>query len=471
MYDITQEYYQVIEERTSSKNSNSVTAYDYGLERIAAHSSGEKTSYVYDGRGSVAQTITVPEPGEKTKAALPDALTNNTVSGNALGAPVLPQIQSFAYTAFGEQMGSAKVSGFGYNAEYYDAATGMQNLRARQYEPDMGRFSQKDILRGSAATPLSLNRYVYVLNNPMNMVDPSGKITLTMSDSKNTVKAKGTTVMEALKDGMRQLQALSNADSAAGTAKKVAKAANSGFNSPITRELAKTNSKVKDALADAQKEIEAKQKALGRNLSVAEMDAIFARSCAKVTDNYKDYWNSNSTNKADDAIVQAAMDKAEKAKETVGQLNEYDLAYYEPLTNMDDLIKKYGLESYDHKADLTIEIPLLGTIKVNAAEYVIYHENPFLSAQGYLTSQAANKVTEKYFGDRWKTDDTDANAFRHAFWNTKLTLAVGAENAKIVTDAHEYKQLEANWAANAEMDLHNNFGGGKSDKNCKLKQI
>ena len=71
-------------------------------------------------------------------------------------------------------MGNAKTSSFGYNAEYYDAATGMQNLRARQYEPAMGRFSQKDILRGSAVTPLSLNRYVYVLNSPIYYRDSDG---------------------------------------------------------------------------------------------------------------------------------------------------------------------------------------------------------------------------------------------------------------------------------------------------------
>jgi len=67
-----------------------------------------------------------------------------------------------------------KETGFGFNAEWYDAATGMQNLRARQYEPAMNRFSQKDKLQGNASTPLSLNRYTYVQNNPVRYADPSG---------------------------------------------------------------------------------------------------------------------------------------------------------------------------------------------------------------------------------------------------------------------------------------------------------
>ena len=125
LYDITAEYYQVIQKNTA----DATTTYEYGLERIAAYSSNGKQSYAYDGRGSVA-----------------------TPTG---------------YTPFGEQMGSQKVSGFGYNAEDYDAATGMLNLRARQYEPAMNRFSLKDAL-------LEINRYAYCLNCPTNYFDADG---------------------------------------------------------------------------------------------------------------------------------------------------------------------------------------------------------------------------------------------------------------------------------------------------------
>ena len=73
-------------------------------------------------------------------------------------------------------MGAVKVSGFAYKAEAYDAATGMLNLRARQYEPAMNRFSQKDIVRGQVTSPLSLNRYAYCINDSVNLIDPSGKV-------------------------------------------------------------------------------------------------------------------------------------------------------------------------------------------------------------------------------------------------------------------------------------------------------
>ncbi|MBR2923716.1 MAG: hypothetical protein IKC28_01690 [Clostridia bacterium] len=156
LYDITQEYYQVIQQTTTSGNTTATTAYAYGLERIAAYDANNTTQYIYDGRGSVAQTISAPVAGASISAALPQV-----------------EVQSYAYTAFGEQMG-VKVSGFGYNAEDFDAATGMINLRMRQYEPTLNRFSQKDIIRSSGLISIDYNRFVYVVNNPVLYCDPSG---------------------------------------------------------------------------------------------------------------------------------------------------------------------------------------------------------------------------------------------------------------------------------------------------------
>ena len=184
LYDLTQEYYQVISETTTSASGTSATtAYAYGLERIAAFTSDSRTSYVYDGRGSVAQAITAPVTGEAVSSALPD---------------VAVKVQSFSYTAFGEQMGAQKVSGFAYNAEAYDAVTDMINLRARQYEPTIGRFEQKDAQNGEVHQSLSLNRHVYVVNNPLNYADASGQIfskvfSSTKTQSKQTQPTKAST--------------------------------------------------------------------------------------------------------------------------------------------------------------------------------------------------------------------------------------------------------------------------------------
>ena len=48
-------------------------------------------------------------------------------------------------------------------------------LRARFYDPAMNRFSQKDALRGNINNPLSLNKYLYCENDPVNFVDSIGR--------------------------------------------------------------------------------------------------------------------------------------------------------------------------------------------------------------------------------------------------------------------------------------------------------
>ena len=181
LYDLTQEYYQVISETTTSASGTSATtAYAYGLERIASYSTDSKVEYVYDGRGSVVQTISAPVAGAAVSSALPD---------------ISVKVQSFAYTAFGEQMGVQKVSGFTYNAEAYDAATGMLNLRARLYEPALGRFSQKDIYPPNLLITYSFNAYLFTFNSPISFVDADG---LQASSLSKVLSSIGNTVQKVV---------------------------------------------------------------------------------------------------------------------------------------------------------------------------------------------------------------------------------------------------------------------------------
>ena len=47
-------------------------------------------------------------------------------------------------------------------------------LRARYYDPEIGRFWSRDPWRGSTALPQTLAGYSYVANNPVNAADPRG---------------------------------------------------------------------------------------------------------------------------------------------------------------------------------------------------------------------------------------------------------------------------------------------------------
>jgi RHS repeat-associated protein len=70
---------------------------------------------------------------------------------------------------------------FGYTGEPRDG-TGLTYLRARYYDPAIGRFTSRDTWPGSVALPDSLNRYAYVGNNPASSTDHSGHIIDTIID-------------------------------------------------------------------------------------------------------------------------------------------------------------------------------------------------------------------------------------------------------------------------------------------------
>jgi len=52
-------------------------------------------------------------------------------------------------------------------------------LRARYADPDRGRFWTQDSFEGFGTDPQSLHKYTFCQNNPINLRDPSGHITLT----------------------------------------------------------------------------------------------------------------------------------------------------------------------------------------------------------------------------------------------------------------------------------------------------
>ena len=51
----------------------------------------------------------------------------------------------------------------------------LQYLRARWYDPSVGRFLNEDTFEGELDNPLTLNLYTYVTNNPLKYIDPSGR--------------------------------------------------------------------------------------------------------------------------------------------------------------------------------------------------------------------------------------------------------------------------------------------------------
>lgn len=100
-----------------------------------------------------------------------DHLTSTSVmtddSGDSLGA--------IKYLPFGEcrnstgEIGTDKL----FTGQRLDD-TGLYYYNARYYDPTIGRFISADSIVPDFTNPQSLNRYSYVINNPLSCIDPSG---------------------------------------------------------------------------------------------------------------------------------------------------------------------------------------------------------------------------------------------------------------------------------------------------------
>ncbi|HEU0073641.1 MAG TPA: RHS repeat-associated core domain-containing protein [Dehalococcoidia bacterium] len=80
------------------------------------------------------------------------------------------------YDVFGavRNLTGSQPNDFTFAGEQVDGSTGLQYLRARYYDPEVGRFISKDQWPPSSRNPQSLNLYAYVQNNPPKYVDPLG---------------------------------------------------------------------------------------------------------------------------------------------------------------------------------------------------------------------------------------------------------------------------------------------------------
>jgi RHS repeat-associated protein len=88
-------------------------------------------------------------------------------------------VKHYEYLAFGkERFNDATLCAFNvanrYTGQILDDETGLYYYNARYYDPEIGRFIQADTIVPNPANPQSLNRYSYVLNNPLKYTDPTG---------------------------------------------------------------------------------------------------------------------------------------------------------------------------------------------------------------------------------------------------------------------------------------------------------
>jgi len=126
--------------------------YAYGLGLIEESSPKFNYFYHYDGLGSV---IALTDANGKPQAA-------------------------YAYDPWGSALltvtdAVGTKNKFRFTGEALDPGTGLYYLRARYYDPGVGRFLGKDGFGWLVRDPRTGNKYSYVLSNPVQYRDPSGR--------------------------------------------------------------------------------------------------------------------------------------------------------------------------------------------------------------------------------------------------------------------------------------------------------
>ena len=61
-----------------------------------------------------------------------------------------------------------------FTGRYYEKTSKNYYYRSRFYNQEIGQFQSKDIFPNFLKVPLSLNKYLYVQDNPINFIDPTG---------------------------------------------------------------------------------------------------------------------------------------------------------------------------------------------------------------------------------------------------------------------------------------------------------
>ena len=170
---VTQFVYDGNGQRVKKSGPNGETLYIGKLYEVNGSSSAK---YIFAGDKRIAMV--------REQATLyyhQDHLGGTSVVTDANGNLV----EQVFYKPFGETVedtGSVSLN-HKYTGQELDAETGLYNYGARYYSPEIGRFVSADSLIPHYDNPQSYNRYSYVLNNPVKLLDPTGHVDVSVDSS------------------------------------------------------------------------------------------------------------------------------------------------------------------------------------------------------------------------------------------------------------------------------------------------
>lgn len=165
--------------------------YDGEGKRIKKVTDTETTIFVYSAGKLVAEYSTEVVPIEDAKVSY--VTTDHLASPRVLTGQNTDMISRRDFMPFGEELAvnvGGRTAGLGYGSAddsirqkftgyQRDSESSLDFAEARMYENRFGRFTAIDPLlaSGKSADPQTFNRFIYVRNNPLILVDPTGQIT------------------------------------------------------------------------------------------------------------------------------------------------------------------------------------------------------------------------------------------------------------------------------------------------------
>ncbi len=151
------------------------TNYVYsGLGCDCESNSAGSTYYTHDNKGQLIDERT----STGTYYYLFDGLGSVVGLTDSTGA--LVGNETYQYDPYGQlirqpRSAALRTNAWRYASGYYDVSTGLYKFGIRYYDATTGRWTQRDPVGGSLQETTKVNPYVYAGDDPINMVDPSGR--------------------------------------------------------------------------------------------------------------------------------------------------------------------------------------------------------------------------------------------------------------------------------------------------------
>ncbi len=154
--------------------------YDGDGKRVKKYvpSTGETTIFVYDASGKMVaeySTVVATQADAKVSYLTSDHLGSPRINTDKYG----DVISRHDYQPFGEEIARASYGADTVKQKFTsyerDFETGLDYAKARMFGSSFGRFTSPDPIAGKILLPQSHNKYVYVENNPLKYIDPTGE--------------------------------------------------------------------------------------------------------------------------------------------------------------------------------------------------------------------------------------------------------------------------------------------------------